>query len=406
MTGLARRSGILATTRAGGLILDVLLLAAMARLLGPRSLGSLAAALALLGIGAAIAEFGLLQTTVMSLAERDGDSAVLGEAFRASVVLGAISLVVSVAVGFVVLPATAHASLLWLMPWFVISRLDVAFAAHQQANHRTAVLATADTVNRAVPLVFVGAALAWTVPANASVALVALALALGEVARLAVLAPHVELGGAPSRTAVLGLIRRALPLGFTNAVSQVHVRSDQVVLSSLGYRTGLALYAVAYRFVDAALLIANAVGAATFPALVQAGESERLRATRAVIRMLALVGILLAVVAFVAAPVAVRLVGGGEFAGAATLVRWLSPVIAVAVVNMGFAQSAIAAGRASILARASVLIVAANVVLTILLVHAMGVKGAAVATLITETLGLVVVAAIAATPARREVAVA
>ena len=131
---------------------------------------------------------------------------------------------------------------------------------------------------------------------------------------------------AVSAGAVRALLRRAVPFGLLMAGFALYYRVDMVMLEWLAAPGDLGRYAAAYRFLDAVIALAAALGGPLFPrlssvALTAPGEARRL--LEAGWRPLLALGLPLTVGTMAVAGDLVALLFGPEFAGAAPLLRLL-----------------------------------------------------------------------------------
>jgi len=401
---IARRSGIGVAGKLATLGLQTLHFALLARWLDASTFGTLMAALALLLILGGLAELGLTSGAVLALAEGREERTVVAATLRGSFALVGLALAVAAVATAVLLRGDARLAVVVLVPWFVLSNVDVAFLAVHQHHLRSGRIAAADLASRTVLLVAVlplrevgdGSAarlLAW----------VGLGFLASELASLAIVVRGVPWRGGVARGEPWAMARRALPIGMTNASSMVHARSDQVILDAMGRRSGLAAYAVAARINEAVLSLANAAGAVSFPVIAQAAGADRDLAVRRFGRIACVVGALAAVGVFALAPQLLLLLGGPRFESSSDLARILTLALAVSVANLPFAQSVLARGRAARLLRLSITFAVANIVLTVALVVVLDESGAALATATTEVVGFLAVAWVAHALAPRSV---
>ena len=370
-------------------------LAVAARFLAPVDLGSLVAALAVLGIAGAFSEFGLTNTIVLSLTRGRAPGAVLSDAIRASVILCVLAIVGAGLVAWLVLGDDLSA-LVFLLPWFVASRAAIPLIGFAQWQHRFARIATADALGRlsAVGVTILAWLLGGSLPGDARLALVAGGLLIGSLVSLRVL---MRIGvrptpGGSART----LIKDALPIGLTNGASYVHSRIDQVVLGAFGYRRALAAYGVAYRVVDASLAAALGIATIALPVLGRAEPEDRAEIGDMLGGFVGALALVLGVLVFWFAEPIVVILGGEQYRSAASLLRLLSPVLVISLLNMVPAHLALVHDRASTLMRIAVVLLVLNVGANLVLVPAHQAKGAAVASIITESIGLLCVSWVAA----------
>jgi O-antigen/teichoic acid export membrane protein len=389
-----------ATSRVVTLGLQTLQFALAARLVDEVTFGALAAAMALWFVVGGLAEFGLLNTSILEYRQSEERHAARSSAAANLMLVGAAS-VVGVVVGLVLLQGTSRLAMLLLLPWFVVSRLRLVNLARHQYHFRVRRLAVVELGSRLVlvaltlPLFLVRGS--WT--ENEMIAAIAFVMLVGEIVAFVGL----TIGHGDSYWPIQGypwfagrrMIREAAPLGLTNASSMVHAKSDQILLDMLGRQASVAVYAVAYRINDAFLALAISIGVVTFPALVRAERPQRTELARFLLAATAAAAAAGGLVVFVFAPALLTIVGGRSYTSGADIARLLAPALVVSVANLVVAQVAIVEGRARTLLVTSLLFAGANIALNLVLIPFMGPEGAAVATVVTETVGFVVVALVA-----------
>lgn len=392
---LASRSIVQVTARLVALAALAAQLAVAARFLTPVDLGTFVAALAVLGIAGAFSEFGLTNTIVLSLSGGRNPASVLADAIRASVILCGLSMVGSVLAGWFVLDGDLWV-IVCLIPWFIVSRAAIPLQGFAQWQHRFPRIATADALGRstAALVTLVGWQLGSGLSGSSRLAVVCGALFVGSLVSLGLLA-NVGVRPAAGGRAWL-LIRDALPIGMTNGASYVHSRIDQVILGAFGYRRVLASYGVAYRVVDASLAAALGIATIALPVLGRADQDERADIGTMLGGLVGALAFGLGVLVFWLAEPIVVILGGSEYRDAAPLLRLLAPVLVVSLLNMVPAHLALVHDRASTLMRVAIGLLVVNVAVNLVLVPAHQAKGAAVASIITESLGLICVSWVAA----------
>ena len=380
-----------AAGRLASLALQLAHFAVLARAFGPDDFGSFAAGLALASMVGVAAELGL-PTTVLIERATDDRSTVWSRALAAVLVTSAVAVVIGAMVATVVLRAGARLAALMLLGWVVAARIRLVAVAVRQADYHTGRAVASELTARSVALAGAGAGAVAVTGAGPLTATIAAALVAGDLAGTAVAWPARP--RPVHRREVLDLIGRSRDFGLTAAAASVHSRVDQVLLSSFGAGRG-GPYAVAYRLVDAALAIATAVTAAAVPLLGRCQPDERERLARALTAAAAVFALATAVVLVAAAPVLVSVVGGPGYDDAVDLVRILALVLVVAVVNVPLLHLLVVEGRSRLLFRLALAMVACNAGLNMVAIPRAGATGAALATLASEIVGLVVVTATA-----------
>jgi O-antigen/teichoic acid export membrane protein len=374
------------------LALQLAFLAVTARAFGPDLFGAFAAGWALVMVASAFADFAMPTQLILDLADRprrDVERAVLSGLVATST-LAMVGLLVYAIFG---LPPNSQITAVALMPWMVGGRLRTTGQSFLQADYRVVRIAVAEALARGAAVVGAAVALAAASSFGATVTVIGIGMLLGELAAATVVWGRQPEVGSPNEG--LAMLQRSRDLGLTSVASTTHSRIDQVLFGSLRAEAAGGPYGVAYRVVDAALAVVVAAGGVVLPVLTTASGAVRTSVSRGLTAIAAVFGVAMGTSLFVAAPVLVDILGGDGFESAVPLVRVLAVVLVISVTNMPLSQLVIVEGRAGLLLRFSVAAIVLNVALNIALIPRYGAMGAAVTTLVTESLGFVAVAAVA-----------
>lgn len=191
--------------------------------------------------------------------------------------------------------------------------------------------------------------------------------------------------------AYLDVMRGAGPFAALAILVVIYFRADAVMLFAIRGREAAGQYAAAYRLMEAALLLPLAFAGAALPALTR-GLAERrgetLAASIRALHLLAAASIPGAVFGAILAPHLFTLLYGSGFGEAAAIFRILAFTL-VAVFASAVTSSLITASRPIINTYLAAIMVALNIGMNALLIPRWGGAGAAVATLATESVGLV-----------------
>lgn len=229
------------------------------------------------------------------------------------------------------------------------------------------------------------------------VALLAGSLATGVVMWRVARTLEGERGPAPAPTsgAALALLRSALPFGLLMAGFALYYRVDMLILEWLATPGELGRYAAAYRFLDAVIALAAALGGPLFPrlsAVATSAPAEARRLLEAGWRPLLALGLPLTLGTVAVADGLVALLFGPAFAGAAPLLRLLIlGTLPLFWANVGN-HALIAADRVWPLVRVYALSALVNIAGNLVLVPRWGASGAALATVVCEWLNVALVA--------------
>ena len=206
-------------------------------------------------------------------------------------------------------------------------------------------------------------------------------------------------GSAPSPPVALStrartMIRQALPFGLLMLGYALYYRVDMIMLHWLREARDVGLYAAAYRFLDAVILLAASIGGPFYPRLSSMvgrdlqGIRDLLEGTW---KPLLALGLPVMIGTFFLADSLTQVLFGEEFVEAGIVLKVLilgsMPLIWITIPN----QALLAANVVLPLARVYGLSVAVNVLLNVALIPRWGPVGAAVATVVCEWLNLALV---------------
>jgi O-antigen/teichoic acid export membrane protein len=179
-------------------------------------------------------------------------------------------------------------------------------------------------------------------------------------------------------------------VGIGIVFSIVSFRVDNLLIPPMLGTEQLAVYNVGYKLFEPALIIPGVVLAATFPLLSQAGAASALRRSRfrALLGQTTLVLVGLGAVAalamwLLAGPV-IGLLYGNAYSGSVPVLQALAPACVPMFANYALTHGLIAADRPSLYAIFTLGSLFVNVGANLLLLPALGVTGAAIATVLTE----------------------
>ncbi|HEV8306493.1 MAG TPA: flippase [Methylomirabilota bacterium] len=203
--------------------------------------------------------------------------------------------------------------------------------------------------------------------------------------------------GVPLRipgSALRAMLRQAIPFGLLMVGFALYYRIDMVMLEWLRGPREVGLYAAAYRFLDAMVVLAASLGGPFFPRLsklVKGHEPEARALLENAWRPLLALGLPLSLGTFLLADDLTRALFGADFALAGGLLRVLIwgtlPLFWINVAN----HALIAADRVWALAGVYGAGLLANVVGNLILIPRWGAWGASIATLACEWLTLALV---------------
>jgi O-antigen/teichoic acid export membrane protein len=181
------------------------------------------------------------------------------------------------------------------------------------------------------------------------------------------------------------LLAAGLPLALAFTVTTVYAQLDIVLLQLFKNFQVVGWYSAANKYIDAVAWVPQSAMGAVFPALslLAAGDRRRLVfAYEKSYKMLAILGLPLAVGLGVSADAVVHVTGG--FEQSIPALRILAPSVALLFVNNAFIYTLTAINRQLDFSRLALFTLAVNLVLNLVLIPPYGYLGAAAASTITE----------------------
>ncbi|MFL5885207.1 MAG: polysaccharide biosynthesis C-terminal domain-containing protein, partial [Thermoleophilaceae bacterium] len=370
--------------------------AAITRYVGRDAFGSLAAGLAFVSIALNVGDVGLFTVATREVARRpDEERRLLANAGGLALAISGTALVVGLVGMFLLYPGadgsrTREAIAILLAQLLVAAPGGMAlvyFNVRQQALP----LSVATTVSSLVFLVLLGLVIlldggfgfvvaTYTVGAFVT-ALVPLLFARGGVP----LRPRRE------RALWRTMLRAALPQSAVLIVGTVYFRLDLILVSVLSTGTQTALYGLGYKVIESLLWLPGLLMFTLFPEIARqdlgSGRLRELIQTAFSAIQLILLPLVVVLVGF--APEIVQIVGGGKYAGAATVLRLLAISMALGYFNVIFGLSMASLGQQWRLLRVLVASLVVKVGLNLILIPADGARGAAIALAVSEAAGVV-----------------
>jgi O-antigen/teichoic acid export membrane protein len=392
---LSRNTLALLTSNLGSTLLSFLLSVLIGRALGQDGLGVYAAALAWVSPLSQLAEFGLGTLMTRDLAQQpDAETAYLRETHYIRLLFGGgLALLLILAAPLVtaepdlITGLRLSAPLIFILPTY--SAYTAIFRARQSMwpipplNIGMLVIQVALT-----GLVFLSgggvlAALLMNTLTSAGQLLAAWAIYRWKF--------HVSVGEGlrPSPT-ITTLLRRAWPFALAGALAAIYLRSGTILLEQLATTGEVGYYAAATRFVEAGRAIPNALFGALFPALAAlVAQPAALNHTfRRVTLGLTLFSLALGVFfSLFAAPI-LNLTYGSAFSSAAPVLVLSIWALLPGLLRGGQTLYWYALGREGFTNRVLGVMIVVQLALSLWLLPVYGAVGAAVVTLLTETIGL------------------
>lgn len=378
------------------LALNVVSSLAIVRYLAPDSYGTFVLVLTVTTLVGVVADFGLPKLAVREMVRPDEDSdAVLGTliALRLGLAFVAVGGIQVVLAAFRQGPeahlAAAVASLVIVVE-AVLGILVAIFHVHLVQQYEAVIRTVGEAVETALLLVLIaqGAPLPWLFAPPVAGVLAALVLAWSLARRRFGARPRVV------TSRVRPLLLEALPLGPALIVGVVYLKLDSFVVGALRPSADLGLYGAAYQPIEYLFLATGVLINVLFPLLARAwssGSPERFLALyrRGAELLVVLTGLVPALMLVVAGPL-VELAFGSAYAGAASPLQVLAFALVFMTVNAWQSLVLLSGGHQRVTLIYNTVTLVPAVIGCVVLVHAIGMVGAAVAALVTSVFVFVV----------------
>jgi O-antigen/teichoic acid export membrane protein len=232
----------------------------LARGAGKQELGLFGLALVVGMYASVVADSGLSQYLLPTLARRPREEwrDAWADVVRFQVRSALPYAVVFVALVALVTSGQTRWTLLAVLPWWLLIRLNGTMRSVFVAADSVTAEATATVAESAVTLALLAAAVA----VHPSAPLAVLALGVGALAGAAIRFRGLRalgLTGGRARTPVRALVREALPFNAFTVLTNLYLRIDVILLSILASQRALALYQPPIRFAVALMIVPDAL---------------------------------------------------------------------------------------------------------------------------------------------------
>lgn len=193
-----------------------------------------------------------------------------------------------------------------------------------------------------------------------------------------------------STSSLTRLVREAMPYGFSRFLSQVYSRVDVVFLGFLIGMAAAGVYNVAYRVVFLLTFIPQFAAVALFPRASRLYYTNSRKELEALyhksLNLSILIGLPVASGVWLIAPDLIKLIFGATFAESASVLRLLAGLLFLTFLSRIMGVFLMSCDRQVERTKSQWTVAWVNVLGNLLLIPVLGIKGAAVVTLISETL--------------------
>jgi O-antigen/teichoic acid export membrane protein len=397
---LARTVALTTASLVAGRVLAVLAgigaVALASRYLGVEGFGALTLAMAIVSLVAVLTDLGMSTMAAREIArEPEREREIVGNVRTLGLVLGLASAVVLLGVAEVAYAGDpdVRRAIFVLSAQLLSTPFVSAARAHMQATQRGPAIAVGDVVLAVAMLV------ASLVVVEADLGFTAMvgAVAAGYVAQALAMTGLMRRGARSAwsarRSAWGVLLRISLPLGATMIVNFLYFRLDVVLLSILTGNEAVAVYGLAYRVLEGLMVFPAYFMLALFPEIARlTGQKERVDGiVRAALGAMEVLVLPLVLVFVLYADEVILLIGGERFDEAAWVLRILMLALAISYLSGVYGNALPALGLQNQMFRWSLVVLGFNLVANLVLIPPFGAPGAAVAVVLSEVVGFMVV---------------
>ncbi|HEY1591794.1 MAG TPA: oligosaccharide flippase family protein [Solirubrobacteraceae bacterium] len=390
MRQVIRRFAVLASSSALTQLIAFIALAIAARRVGPANLGSYTVVLALVTFLSLPITVGITNVGLRDVARRpDQVLEVTGEVFVLQLILATAAYVVLIALAPVITPTAAMSRLLPIVALFLFT--GTSFEWTLQGLGRMREIAIARIVGQVaygvlVPVLVVDGfpgilRYSWLMIAGLALKHVLTTVFLIRAAGL----PRLRAG----HRSIWRRFRVSVPMSYASVMLQVYGQIDQVMLGYLSTSFDAGQYAAAYRIPGAILTFAGSWLSVVFPhssALAETNREQLRRHAGMLLSVIAMFSLpLVACTPFVAHDLMVAAFGS-QFGPASTAFTLLTVTVALALIDGTLSTLLLGLGgdrRYAVLVTATALF---NAVVNVPVIALFGRNGAAVVTIVSETL--------------------
>jgi O-antigen/teichoic acid export membrane protein len=361
-----------------------------AHALGPAGYGTYVACTALIATMSPFASLGTGHVLIKYVArDRTALASYFGNALLVTVASGILLMLLAIMLRPRLLPASATAAMLMAVAVGDLLGSQVtevclnAFAAIGQFRRYTQLLAWSTGLRVIAAIMLMGSAatpLLWAYLYAAS-AMTGAITGLIAVSRFCS-SPHVQ------ANLILPSVREGFHFSTSAASQSVYNDIDKTMLASLSTLESAAIYAVAYRFVDAAMLPIRSVAAAAYPEFFRQGTrgvTSTFSLARSILRRSMAYGLAVSLILFIAAGV-VPLIMGRAYAESSMALRYLCLLPAIKSVHSFLTDTLTGANYQWQRSSVQIFVAGFNVFMNLWIIRAYSWRGAAWSSLVTDSL--------------------
>jgi len=373
-------------------VLSFFTIALVARYLGPENLGKISYAQSFTLLFSVLASLGIDQILYRDLVDTpENKDELLGTAFISKFVLGFFAVFFTISTAYFL---NEEPLLIWLIglisltfifqPLSVVTLLLNARVQSKYASYATIVIAIIIAVAKMLVIYFDKGVLFFAL----IILLEAILYALFNLYFYIKIVKEDFFQWKFSLATFVTLIKRSLPLVLATLSGYIYLRIDQVMILHFIDSTSVGLYEAAVRLTELLNFLPLIIISSLFPALINARKNDLKQFHNRFFSLMKLclgISFVSAFVLYAISPFAVLLIFGGEYQQTIILTKIYAWVSIGTISTVLMQQYLIAENRTSVFLFITASGAILNVILNIFMIPALGLYGAAYATLITLT---------------------
>lgn len=397
---VALNTVIMISGRLCSLAIGVVTIHLMTTYLGVDRFGEYAVVLAITGTTVVLAELGVTSVLSREVSKFPDDADRLGGLLLGYRVVSSLlaTLVLLVVVPFLPYTTGTKVALLLATPgvfFLILGGLPNAFFI---ANMRFKFIAALDVAGRVLGLVAVVLIRVFDLGVNGLVLIQVVSYGLATLAAFVFSRRFWRVNLAFNWQAVRPHVRSGVGIGLASTIGLLVYQGDAILLSLFKTPRAVGIYTVAYRFLDQAFMVPGMFMNIVFPVMTRALHREGDDAERVIRRAfeaLSIVGLALGIFVFTLAPYLIRILAGPEFGASVKTLQILAVAIPMLCVSPVFYNILVALDRPRDLISVGIAMLVWDVTSNLLLIPRYSYIGAAIATIMTQTLSFIVLFVVA-----------
>jgi O-antigen/teichoic acid export membrane protein len=373
-------------------LLGTISLRLMTTRLGPSQYGDFVASISFVASAMLLADLGVNAITGREIAKRpDRAASILGHNLGLRLTLSVVFVPIVSFLGLLAY-SDSNANLRYCVviaacavPFDALRSVCLGYFVAGVRNHVTAVISLVQQV-LFVGLIIVALWLGWDVIACVYAYLVATAIT--GVMTFIVTRRNVRFGPRFNLKRWRTIVAQSFSIGIIQIVNLLYLKADLIILSIMSTSSNVGIYGVAYAVINFFLLVPSIFMTSLLPAMTTATEANLGKIVDRAIRYLAAAGVLVATGTLCFGSQVVRVLAGEKFAGASVPLSILAVSCVFSYLNAALGFASVARNRHHKMVVVSVVGLAVNVMMNVIVIPVYGIDGAATAYLVSELVTL------------------